>query len=72
MNTNMGELDSLTLIALMRAPMLGSGQSPPPSGISRPIAFKKSLMFGVSNTVPGSVYVSTYWENTICISHGQF
>ena len=54
-NTNTGEPLSLALTARIVAPMLGSGQSPPPLALRLRIAFKNSLIFVVMNISPSSI-----------------
>ena len=63
---------SLALIARMTAPMLGSGQSPPPEALNAAIPFKKTSMLLVVITVPGSlkkaihyIYIYTHTYNMI-------
>lgn len=54
MNRNIGDPSSLASIALMSAPILGSGVSPPPSALRSAIPLRKVSMSSVSSIYPGS------------------
>ena len=55
-----GDSGSLALIALISAPRLGSGQSPPPKANRLPIAVRNSSASCVIKVVPGSVELKKY------------
>ncbi len=54
MKTYMGDLGSLASIALIVAPILGSGLSPPPRAVNFPISLRKVFISVVSMVIPGS------------------
>ena len=66
MNRNIGEPSSLASIALISAPILGSGSSPPPLALRSAIPLRKVSISSVSSIYPGSgnhiyIAVNIHW-----------